>query len=60
MKWASLNDFINMGGYGLYIWGSYIVTAVLIAIEVVTLAVRQRQALRRPTDLLAEGEPQTD
>ncbi len=60
MKWASLNDFLNMGGYGLYVWGSYIMTAVLIGIEVVTLAVRQRQALRRPAELLPDGEPQTD
>ena len=23
MSWASLSDFLDMGGYGLYVWGSY-------------------------------------
>ncbi len=60
MNWGSLHNFLNMGGYALYVWGSYVVTALLIAIEVVALAVRQRQALRRTTELLPDGEPQTD
>ena len=36
----SAGDFLAMGGYGLYIWGSYIVAIVAIAIEVA--AVRSR------------------
>ena len=23
MNWGSLSEFLAMGGYGLYVWGSY-------------------------------------
>jgi heme exporter protein D len=58
MKWASLTDFIGMGGYGLYVWGSYLVTTALIAIEVMMLAARQRTALRSPSEPLPERQPE--
>jgi heme exporter protein CcmD len=35
-----------MGGYGFYVWGSYIVAAVAIAIEVVAVRVRLNAARR--------------
>ena len=35
-----------MGGYGLYVWGSFGVTALLMVVEVVSLRAR-RNALRR-------------
>jgi heme exporter protein D len=35
-----------MGGYALYVWGSYGVTAGLIALEVIMLLVRRRKALK--------------
>ncbi len=41
MSWS---EFWNMGGYGLYVWGSYGVTVVLLAGEVVSL-MRRRRAL---------------
>jgi heme exporter protein D len=37
MNWGSLNEFIAMGGYGYYVWGSYGVAALCIALEVWTL-----------------------
>ena len=40
-----MNDFLNMGGYGLYVWGSYGVTLVVIAAELVLLRRRTRMAL---------------
>ncbi len=46
MSWASWSDFFAMGGYALYVWGSYAVAAGLIAVEVVMLLVRRRNALR--------------
>ena len=46
MSWASWSDFFAMGGYALYVWGSYGVTAGLIAMEVIMLFVRRRSALR--------------
>ncbi|HEX9685220.1 MAG TPA: heme exporter protein CcmD [Burkholderiales bacterium] len=45
MSWASWSDFVAMGGYALYVWGSYAVTAGLIAVEVVMLRIRRRNAL---------------
>jgi heme exporter protein D len=47
MSWGSLADFLAMGGYALYVWGSYAVTAGLIAVEVVMLVVRRRKALEQ-------------
>ena len=37
MTWGSASNFFAMGGYGLYVWGSYAVTALCIAIEIWTL-----------------------
>ena len=48
MSWASWSDFWSMGGYALYVWGSYAVTAALIVAEVMTLRLRRRAALDRP------------
>ena len=45
MQWSSVSEFLAMGGYGLYIWGAYAVTAVVIAAEVITL-VRRGRTLR--------------
>jgi heme exporter protein D len=47
MNWGSFDNFLAMGGYGLYVWGSYAVTLVLILAELVLLARRKRSALER-------------
>lgn len=56
MNWKSLDDFIAMGGYGFYVWGSYLVTAVLIVCEIVLLRARRRtvEKTRRMQALLSE------
>jgi heme exporter protein D len=46
MNWNSLSDFLAMGGYAFYVWGSYIVTFALMAAEVVLLALRRRGVLQ--------------
>ena len=43
MNWQSLDQFLHMGGYGLYVWGAYGVTLLVLLAEV--LAVRRRQRL---------------
>jgi len=51
MNWGSTSEFFKMGGYGLYVWGSYAVTLACIAIELVSLRLRRgtaRQPLQRP------------
>ncbi len=39
-----MQEFLAMGGYGFYVWGAYGVTAIVIAIELVSL--RARRAMR--------------
>jgi len=46
MNWGSFGEFLAMGGYGLYVWGSYVITLLLIALELALLAARHRAALR--------------
>lgn len=54
MKWESFSAFIAMGGYGFYVWGSYIVTAGVLAAEAWSLIARHRAARRA---LRESGEP---
>jgi heme exporter protein D len=46
VNWASAADFLAMGGYGFYVWGSFLVTAACIAGEVLFLRARRNEALR--------------
>ena len=45
MIWSSASEFISMGGYGLYVWGSFGVTALLMIMEVFQAA-RQHKSMR--------------
>jgi heme exporter protein D len=45
MVWNSVGDFLHMGGYGLYVWGSVVITAAFMLIEVGILVVRRRTIL---------------
>jgi heme exporter protein D len=56
MNWNSLSDFLAMGGYGLYVWGSYGVAAVLMVAE--PLLARSRLQAARAAALQAQ-EPQS-
>ncbi len=47
MNWGSAAEFFAMGGYGLFVWGSYAVSAIVIVAELVLLAQRRRTWLRR-------------
>ena len=40
-------EFFAMGGYAVYVWGSYGVTALLMITEVVLLVRRKRTIQRR-------------
>lgn len=46
MNWNSPAEFWAMGGYGLYVWGSYGITLALVVAELVSLKLR-RGNLRR-------------
>ena len=45
MHWQSFDDFIRMGGYGLYVWGAYGMTLVVMLTEPLLAAQRRRRAL---------------
>ena len=42
MNWGSASEFFAMGGYGLYVWGSYGMMAIAIAIELALLIARRK------------------
>ena len=51
MNWSSLAEFVAMGGYAAYVWGSCGVTLAALAME--SILVRRR--LRRARHAVAEG-----
>ena len=52
-----MSDFLSMGGYGFYIWGAYLVTALLMVAEVVLVRRRRRRLMKR---LARIGRQQTN
>lgn len=55
MYWKSFGDFLHMGGYGLYVWGSYGVTLLVMSVE--ALMGRQRfWAARQAINNLEQGK----
>lgn len=62
MRWSSWSEFWAMGGYALYVWGSFAVTALLMLIEVVQARRHRREVLRqlqaaRELDALDRSQP---
>lgn len=47
MNWGSWENFVAMGGYGLYVWGSFAVTFALLGAEVVSLRMRRTELLKQ-------------
>ena len=48
--WKSWSEFFAMGGYGLYVWGSFGVTAAVMLGEVWALALKRRAVVRNDQD----------
>ena len=58
MHWNSAAEFFAMGGYALYVWGSFGITAAVMAIEVLLLGRQRARVLRNLHDeLRSEGSP---
>jgi len=45
MNWASAAEFFAMGGYGFFVWGSFLATGACLAAEAALLRKRRRSAL---------------
>ncbi len=58
MQWHSVSEFLAMGGYAVYVWGSFGLTAAVVIAEVVMLRARRKHLLRTlRSELLSEGSP---
>jgi len=60
MSWHNPAEFFAMGGYALYVWGAYAVTAACLLIEPVLAARRHRRSLDEATSLAMRGETVLD
>ena len=49
MPWGSVQEFVAMGGYGVYVWGSFGTTALCLVWEVVAVRHRHAVALKQKT-----------
>ncbi len=54
--WSSFSDFLQMGGYALFVWGSYLVTILALVVEIALL--RSRNKALRKTLISEIREPQ--
>jgi heme exporter protein D len=50
MQWNSFSDFIHMGGYGLYVWGSFGTCFITMLMELILVLNRQRNIQRKITE----------
>ena len=55
MQWNSAFEFFAMGGYGLYVWGSFGVTVLALVIEVWLIRRRRAAALQVIRDEHGDG-----
>jgi heme exporter protein D len=46
MQWNSVSEFFDMGGYALYVWGSFGITALVVVAEIWQVRVKRREVLR--------------
>ena len=52
MHWHSFGDFLGMGGYALYVWGSVGATALVVLAESLQVRARRRAILTELRDAL--------
>ena len=47
IHWNSLADFLAMGGYGLYVWGSFGLNALIMIVEPIVVARNRKTTIAR-------------
>ena len=45
--WNSFSDFLAMGGYGFYVWGSFGATILIMAVEPIMVARNRKTTITR-------------
>jgi len=46
MQWNSVSEFFAMGGYALYVWGSFGATALVMLVESLVIRSQRKHILR--------------
>ena len=46
MQWNSASEFFAMGGYALYVWGSFGATALVMLVESLLIRGQRKHILR--------------
>ena len=54
--WSSFADFLHMGGYALFVWGSYLVTILALVIEIALLRSRNKALQKTLISEIRESE----
>jgi heme exporter protein D len=57
MPWHSASEFFAMGGYALYVWGSFGLTFAALACEMWLIHRRRLRALDMLREEIAAAEP---
>ena len=47
IHWNSFSDFLAMGGYGLYVWGSFGLTALIRIVDPIAVARNRKTTIAR-------------
>ncbi len=60
IHWNSFSDFLAMGGYGFYVWGSFGLTALIMIVEPIAVARNRKSTIARlKRQLRAEDRAET-
>ena len=59
MNWGTASAFFEMGGYGLYVWGSYGVAALLMLVEPWLVHRRLRRSLQEAARIESGNEAES-
>lgn len=49
-----MTEFLNMGGYGFYVWSSFGITAVVVLVNIIEPIVHHKNAFKEANDFLSE------
>ncbi len=59
MQWNSVSEFFAMGGYALYVWGSFGATALVMVVESLLIRSRRKEIQRNLRAELESNEAQS-
>ncbi|MCG8613130.1 MAG: heme exporter protein CcmD [Pseudomonadales bacterium] len=52
MEFASLSEFLEMGGHGPYVWASYAVTIVIMIANIVSPILKRKAIIKKQAQKL--------